>query len=196
VIKLGGSLLGVDDLAPRLGRWLAAQAARANVMVVGGGSFADAIREAYRKHDLSEEAAHWLCVRILGVTAELVHRLLPESVLVRSFEELREVENQGRLTLFETERFLREEEPVLSPVPLPHCWGVTSDSIAARLAMLLGADELVLLKSSVPAEGTTFGGAAETEYVDGYFARAAAGLSAVRCVNLRDDEFAETTLRA
>lgn len=44
---------------------------------------------------------------------------------------------------------------------LPHTWDVTSDSLAAYLAMLLGAERLVLVKS---AEGGS-------ELLDPYFLR-------------------------
>ena len=79
--------------------------------------------------------------------------------------------------------------------PLPHSWDVTSDSIAARLAVLAGADELVLLKSGLPAGSLTLAQAAETGYVDRYFPVAAAGVPRVRCVNLRADGFPEAVLR-
>lgn len=193
VVKLGGSLLDLERLPDRLARWIAAQAAIANVIVVGGGALADAIRAAYKRHGLDEEAAHWLCVRLLSVTAELVHRLMPQSRLASRFDELHNPSEPGSLVLFQTEQFLREVEPGLTPPHLPHSWDATSDSIAARLAVALGAGELVLLKSSLPQPGTTIERAAAEGYVDRWFPRAACGL-AVRAVNLRDDSFAERVL--
>jgi len=186
VVKLGGSLLDLDGLAVMLRRWLASQAPMTNVIVVGGGRLADAIRDAFARHELSEEAAHWLCVRLLGVTAELLAALLPEAVLVKRYSQLLRQEHRGRLLIFETESFLRDEEPALSPEPLPHGWDVTSDSIAARLAALLAADELVLLKSRLPKDGSTLADAVVAEYVDRHFVRAAAGVTKIRCVNLRE----------
>jgi hypothetical protein len=46
VVKLGGSLLDLEELPERLTRWIAAQRAMASVMVVGGGWLADALRAA------------------------------------------------------------------------------------------------------------------------------------------------------
>jgi len=201
VIKLGGSLLDFAGLVPNLRNWLAAQPPMPGVMIVGGGRLADAIRAAFAIHALDEEAAHWLCIRLLGVTAELAARLLPEAVLLKDVEGLLAEEHTARLAILDPEWFLREEASLLKRIcakgiaPLPHSWDVTSDSIAARLAVLLRADELVLLKSSLPADRATLDEAAEAGYVDRYFPAAAAALTRVRCVNLRSDIFEEVSLR-
>lgn len=194
VIKLGGSLLDMNGLVPALRCWRAAQRPMSDVMLVGGGDLADVVRRAFARHALSEEAAHWLCIRLLGVTAELVARLLPEGVLVKRFAQLLRPQDEPRLVIFDPERFLREEEPALSPEPLPHTWDVTSDSIAARLARCLAADELVLLKSSLPGAVSGVADLVAAGYVDRYFSQAAAGLPAIRCVNLRNEGFFEITL--
>jgi hypothetical protein len=79
-------------------------------------------------------------------------------------------------------------------VPLPRTWDVTSDSIAARLAALLDADELVLVKSCLPTGELTPGVVAQRGYTDRYFPRAVAGVRVVRCVNLRADGHPEVRL--
>ncbi len=185
VIKLGGSLLELDDLAGKFRRWLASEPPMQNVLIVGGGRFADGIRAAFLQHELSEDAAHWLCIRILGITAELVAGLLPESLLVQQFDQLRASQPADRLLVFEAEPWLRSLPE--SPGPsLPHTWDVTSDSIAAALATVLGARELVLLKSWAPTEPwTTLRAAADAGYVDRFFPVAAESLPCVRFVDLR-----------
>lgn len=192
VIKLGGSLLDFDGLVPALRRWYAAQPAMPSAMIVGGGDMADAVRAAFARHRLDEESAHWLCIRILGVTAELVARLLPEARFVRCLEELQRL-SSAELALFDCQRYLRDEASILqtrSPglAPLPHSWDVTSDSIAARLAVVLGASELVLLKSAAPERFQTLQQAADAGYVDRFFPHAAAGIPCVRAINLRSPD--------
>ena len=214
VVKLGGSLLDFDGLVETLRTWLAGQPAMTTVMVVGGGSLADAIRDARARHSLDDEAAHWLCIRLLGVTAELVARLLPEARLIRRLEERfvartsvrsgglksalqQEGDPRSRdagLWILEPEAFLRDEELRLGANPLPHTWDVTSDSIAARLATTLQAQELVLLKSRLP-DGADLDEAVQSGYVDAYFARAVRGVPAVRCVNLRTSGFPQVEMR-
>lgn len=193
VIKLGGSLLDLHALVPQFRRWLGAQATKTSVTVVGGGDVADAIRDAFARQPLDESDAHWLCIRALGVTADLMACLMPEGRLVRRFEQIRLPEHQRHLIFFECEQFLREVDAVRSPSPLPHSWSVTSDSIAARLAEHLGASELVLLKSSLPETGSV-AKAAESGYVDHHFPEAVAGIPLIRCVNLRDEDLPEMVL--
>ena len=155
-------------------------------------SLADAIRDAFARHRLDEASAHWLCIRLLGVTAELVARLLPEAVLVKQFDEITSASPATLLAIFDPEQFLRDE----TVDPLPHSWDVTSDSIAARVAARLDTAELVLLKSHLPSGHATLQEAAHAGFVDRYFPIAAAELARIRCVNLRAENVAEVALRA
>src|SRR5690606_38335664 len=91
----------------------------------------------------------------------------------------------------------RGEIPVLAPRlvlneddrtgddPLPHHWDVTSDSIAARLAALLGADQLILLKSTDAPPGLDRERAAALGLVDPIFPAASRTLRRVAMLNLR-----------
>ncbi len=189
VIKLGGSLLDCDGLAARVRRWLAQQPNGPNILLAGGGELADVVRRAFAQHRLDEEAAHWLCVRLLGVTAELLARLLPEAAHATRLEELRSA-RACQPVVFDCEHFLRHDD-ARWPDPLPHTWDVTSDSIAARLAQRLAACELVLLKSRLPDPRWDLAQAAEAGFVDRYFPRAARCLRRIRYVNLRDEAFPE-----
>jgi len=191
VVKAGGSLFGFTRFAAAFHRWLAQQSPAVNVLIAGGGKLADAIREADSAWGLGEEAAHWLCVEVLGVSARLLATRLPACGWETDWNRLlpRLDASEGRQpTIFSPVQFLREIEATLPPRPLPHTWGVTSDSIAARIAQVLKASELVLLKSADPPEQAT----GQPPYVDDYFVTAAYSLKRVRFVNLR--AFAESTV--
>lgn len=154
VVKIGGSLLAAPHLCARVRRWLAEEsAARPEahfVFVVGGGKLVDAVRELDSHVSLDEKAAHWLCIELMGVTAGLVAAMLPELPVVEDFDQLELRTRAPGATLLRPLRFLREIEPTRRGTPLPANWSVTSDSIAARLAVVLEAEELVLLKSASP----------------------------------------------
>ena len=197
VVKVGGSLLDWSELPVALADWLDREPPGVTVLIAGGGEFAEIIRKADRVHALGESAAHWMCVDALSMTAGLL-AMLTRSQLVRRIEDLpwklwTEAERKtGRATcVFDPGEFLRSVEPHLAPPTLPHTWQVTSDSIAARIAQVLPAGELVLLKSCLPPGGADLLCASTAGYVDGYFPTAAWPLPLVRCVNLRSSQFEE-----
>jgi aspartokinase-like uncharacterized kinase len=150
VVKVGGSLLDRPGLGEELRRWLSGQTPAHHILVAGGGGWANLIRQADDRFGLSQQAAHWLCIRALRITARLLAELLPEAALVVELGQLRSCRPSDGPTIFDPWTFLRSVEPHLPGPRLPESWDVTSDSIAGRLAMVLAADELVLLKSASP----------------------------------------------
>jgi aspartokinase-like uncharacterized kinase len=193
VIKLGGSLLDWDEWIPQFREWLARQYPAENLLIVGGGKLADWIREADRVHHLGESDAHWLCIRAMAVQAELARCLLPEAAWLSSIRGLSSETPNHRLSIIDPWQFMTVDDPQTSPAPLPTSWDVTSDSIAARLAAIVGAVDLVLLKSALPDNGRLdiVESLVEAGYVDRYFGQAAANLNMVRLVNLRRPAFPE-----
>lgn len=190
VVKLGGSLLDLADLAPRLRDWLGRQTPGATMLVVGGGRMADALRDADRLHRLGETVSHWLCIRVMTIQAEMLSAMLPEASLCRSLAEWRET--APKLAILDPWTFLREEEPQLAGQSLPASWRVTSDSIAAKFAQAIGAEELTLLKSALPAAAWTPAAAAAAGYVDAFLPQLANGTFTIRCVDLRTDGFPQS----
>ena len=93
---------------------------------------------------------------------------------------------------------MRHGEPKLPGTCLPPTWEVSSDSIAARLAVALGAEELVLMKSTLPQSGLDGGIRAFSAagYVDPMLARLVEQLPTVRLVNLRAKSHTELVLYA
>jgi aspartokinase-like uncharacterized kinase len=190
VVKVGGSLFDLPDLAQRLRRWLARQTPAHHVLVAGGGALVEQIRQWHRRQPLDESAAHWMCIDVLTVTAHLLHDRLPEIPLVEDDRWLLgRVGDQG-CTIFGPAPWLRHSEPRIRGTRLPASWEVTSDSIAARLAAALLAQELVLVKSRSPRKLTLEGLAAEG-LIDGFMPRLAAELPAAAVVDLRSEGFQE-----
>jgi len=193
VIKVGGSLLDWPELPGRLAAFLdnrrgrAARLREQAVLIAGGGPFADLIRTMDHTHDLGDQIAHRLAIRSLDVTAELLAGLLPGSAVVHRPEDLRTCRDSGQVPILAPGRFLEELDD-RGPDPLPASWDVTSDSIAARIAGLLGARHLILLKSAGLSAEIDRGQAARLGLVDAMFPRIAAALEVVELVCLRDRE--------
>lgn len=189
VVKVGGSLFTQPRLNARIAGWLARQSPAVNVLIAGGGELADVIRRWDGLHALGEEASHWLCIRALGISANVLATQLPGAHLCESPTELHHRIGAARdagtdaVIVFGLETFLSNEEPALAPSPVPHRWSVTTDSLAARVAEIIQADELVLLKSVPPPEQIkdNWEALAAAEYVDAYFPVIAARLPRVRC---------------
>ncbi len=186
VVKLGGSLLDWPQFPAVVRQWLSQQPSAFHIVIAGGGAVAEAIRNANRDFALGEERSHWLCIDALSITARILAAAIPEFPLVAMYAELQTKigKNTTGVVIFDPREFLAAHESRLAGRALPHDWTVTSDSISARVAEVIRADELVLLKSSDPPIGSLTDLAA-IGYVDRYFPAAAADLPSPRCVNLR-----------
>ena len=151
VVKVGGSLYDLPDLGVRLSRWLVENSASNRVVLVpGGGSVVDAICHLDRCHGLGEETSHWLALRALTVNAHFLAALLPQSSVHGDGVELHRAWNNNQLPILDAHEFALRDEA--RPGRLPHCWTVTSDALAARVAVVLRASRLVLLKSTTIPE--------------------------------------------
>ena len=187
VIKLGGSLLDCPAWPDRLARFLASRPEARPVLIVGGGKFADALRDLDSIHALGEPRSHALALRILDATAHIAAALLPGSVVVDEVDDLPEVWAAGSTPILAPRRFLDLDD--LSPDPLPHAWTTTTDSIAARVAVRLGASELILLKSCpLPPGAQTWEAAAALGLVDPEFPRAVEKIPRTRLICLKDSD--------
>jgi len=186
VCKLGGSLLDWSGLPGALA-WLAQHwQGRPLVLVVGGGKTADLVRSWDRLYGLGEERAHWLALESLALNESLVSELWPGLRPVRSRSQVEAALRAGVPALVCSRCFVRwgETQPV---PPLPHTWQVTTDSIAAWVAQILNAGELVLAKSVDLPPGCSVAEAATEGLVDDYFPNLAPDLPQISWVNLRHD---------
>jgi 5-(aminomethyl)-3-furanmethanol phosphate kinase len=188
VIKIGGSLFDLPNWAGDVDFWIDRQSPATTLIVVGGGSTADEVFANQRASGISNAEAHWRCIRLMGETSRRLAALTGR-YLVSKPRDLDFTVDAATLVI-EADVFMEKVDAALGPRALPESWDVSSDSIAARAAELFAADELVLLKSTLPADVRDL-----RDYVDRYFAEASRKLPAVRFVNLRDSAFPEVRLR-
>jgi len=158
VVKIGGGLLGKAGAFDLVIEALTAFAPRRRIAVVpGGGPFADAVRQMFRRIKIGEDAAHWMAVLGMDQYAHALAARIPNAVLVDAPEAITAAVKAGRLPVVAPYRWLRGADP------LPHSWDVTSDSITAWIAGALRARRIVLIK---PADRD------RKKLVDAYFVRA------------------------
>ena len=147
-IKLGGSSW-IGPSGERFRRWLARQPAIGSVLVCGGGRRADDVRRWDELFDLGAEIAHDMAIAAMSENTADVCRLLAEP---RGMAAGKSCPSGGaaRVSGVRAGRFFDAAGAGRGQRPIPHSWDVTSDSLAAQLAHVLRAKELVLLKSALP----------------------------------------------
>lgn len=168
VVKVGGSLLEVQGLGESLAKWLKQNADMQNVIVVGGGKAADLVRA--NNESLTDEHAHRLALKAMSVTANLISCVINDRPACDDFSVLKAASED---VVFDS------SEWILTQPNVPASWDFTSDSIAARLATELDADELVLIKSRM-------GSIDEPGFVDGSFTEESKSIKSVRVCTLNE----------
>jgi aspartokinase-like uncharacterized kinase len=174
VIKVGGSLYRLGDLAQRLTDWLAearAQFGPRLILVPGGGLTADLVREWDARHGLGEEKSHWLALSACSLNALFLAALLPRAAVVGDERDLEPVWARGDLPILDARAFIEADERRRPDESLPHTWDATSDSVAARLALVSRASKLILLKAADFSKEPTWSEAADQGAVDPVFPR-------------------------
>jgi aspartokinase-like uncharacterized kinase len=137
VVKVGGGL-GRDDALKGLCTALGALGERHPLLVVpGGGDFANAVRDADRRFGLRAETSHRMAILGMEQFGWLLNELIPRAVPCANLA------RAGELAGGRTAVLLPADLPLDA---LPASWQVTSDSIAAWVAVQLGAGRLVLVK--------------------------------------------------
>jgi aspartokinase-like uncharacterized kinase len=190
VVKVGGSLYDLPDLSSRLQPWLSQAKSTDIIFVPGGGATVDVIRDFDRVHHLGEERAHCLALAAMRLNAEFLSQLLRSVDVMPHWNQIEMARSEGVQSFVLDAAAFGLWDRITNPhAALPHRWSVTSDSIAARVAVASGADQLILLKSVTIPEGMDWEEAGRCGYVDEWFARTvreAGSRLQVSAVNLRD----------
>jgi aspartokinase-like uncharacterized kinase len=144
VVKLGGS----HAFAESLQGWLAAVEAGAGkaVLVAGGGPFADAVRVAQRRMGFDDRAADEMALLAMEQYAIAIVALGRSFAVVDSLSDIRLALHDGLGPIWAPRRMVRQADDI------PASWDITSDSLAAWLAGLIGARCLLLVKRVDAAE--------------------------------------------
>ncbi len=184
IYKLGGSLLDLPGLAEVINGLLALRPRSPALLVAGGGAAAEAVRAWDKVHHLGDDVAHDLALAAMDLTSLLLARLVPKLRLVPSVQQVRMAADDGVVGLLCADCFVKSAE-AQGHSPLERSWRVTSDSIAAWTARVVGADELVLVKSIPMPIGISLADAAQAALVDEAFPALAQELPAIGWVNAR-----------
>ncbi|MBT3813136.1 MAG: uridylate kinase [Gammaproteobacteria bacterium] len=148
VLKLGGSLLSHAELREFL--QIASRDGQGQVVIVpGGGVFADQVRLTQHQWQYGDHTAHCMAILAMQQMALLFHGLCADLVIVDEVELIRL-------------RLQQQNVVIWSPLPseldaagVAANWHVTSDSLAAWLAVQLSIDHLILVKAAEFSAGSS-----------------------------------------
>lgn len=192
VIKVGGSLLTLKRLNDELAEFLEHLDTHRIVLLTGGGPAVKAYRQHCEKIKHPEEDAHWQCVKLMSDLTLSMSESFPNSIAVSCWSEVENAWEADRVPWFMVEQFLLADDKKKDR--LPHHWNVSSDSIAAHLAVRHRA-ELILLKAcALSRRKITASGLSKRGIVDPYFPKAARKLKTWSIRNLPGGTAAEIAL--
>ncbi len=182
VIKIGGSLLLRDALSDSIQAWVSGQPPAQTIGIVGGGELIDAVRRLDAAVPSPSSWVHWQCVGLLRTTFEWLGPQLDGWHLASTPEQFERLKRcpECRSHLAAVDAFYH----AATESPLPEDWTTTTDAIAGWLSILIGADELVLLKSCDVDGSRSLTELARQGVVDAALALLADQLPPVRFVNL------------
>jgi len=146
VIKLGGSLMGDADILTACLNTIEQNNKDKVVIVPGGGVFADQVRNAQKQWLINDEIAHEMAILAMQQMALLFKGIKPGFLLANH---LLNIDNRAAVFIWSPD--ITE----LNDSSIEANWNVTSDSLAAWLAVQLNADELILVKSAEIPEDLT-----------------------------------------
>jgi len=163
VLKIGGSLSRGNGLTVLCEEVSRAGEGHSLLVVPGGGGFADQVREAYRRYNLDETAAHFMALLAMDQYGYLLNQLIAGSFLKTDLLPAHQAAESGSVAV------LLPSALIIRADPLPHSWQVTSDTIAAWVAYRARCRRLILLKDT--------DGLRAEEYADNFRAELIAELS-------------------
>lgn len=171
VVKIGGSLLSKAGLGDSLNQWLVENNDMQNILVVGGGELADVIRRLDASLKLSSMLSHRLALQTMSINASAIAECIPNCLQTDDLETVQKTSKSN--IIFDSHHWINLCHDV------PATWDFTSDSVAAKLAAELSAEELVLIKSRL-------GNLDEPGFVDACFANESRSLTTVRVCTLSE----------
>ncbi|MFB0560954.1 MAG: hypothetical protein ACETWM_07055 [Candidatus Lokiarchaeia archaeon] len=139
ILKIGGSLSKNKSTLKKLFNELAKLSKIHKLLVIpGGGHFADKVRRIYHKFNISEDVAHWSAIFAMDQMGFFFSDFHPNIRIVDEIEKAKQT-GHGMIPVLIPAKMMLDNDP------LPHCWDITSDSIAAYIAHITGTKKVLIL---------------------------------------------------
>jgi aspartokinase-like uncharacterized kinase len=140
VIKVGGSLAEDPAALKLLGTELCRLAKKHQFVVVpGGGKFADVIRDLDVKFALPAVITHRMAILAMDQYGLFLSQVIPDCQVCDSLRDALEISSKDQAAVFLPSKLLSANDP------FEPSWDVTSDSIAAFIAVELKASRAIFV---------------------------------------------------
>jgi len=151
ILKLGGSLLTLPNVAERLIQLIDKHRIEKPMVIVGGGATADIVRHWDQLFELDADLAHDLALRAMSLNARMLAALDPRFHMLDASVALDGLTDSEApsIVIIQPHAMLEKLEQAGRVDDLvERSWHVTSDSIAAWIACQMQVERLILLKST------------------------------------------------
>jgi aspartokinase-like uncharacterized kinase len=162
IVKLGGSLVASGHIAQFVN--IVAGAVRPVIVVPGGGAFADAVRAVQMRLKFPDHTAHRMAIYAMHQTGLLLASQNPRLTAVETRAAMRCALQNAQIPVWLPLRMADRDAAI------PADWSITSDGLAARLAELMRASAVMLVKSRRVSRDATAAILALADVIDPTFA--------------------------
>jgi 5-(aminomethyl)-3-furanmethanol phosphate kinase len=139
VIKIGGSLSEDPKTLQQLCNSISSLVNQYRFLVVpGGGKFADTVRQLDAELNLPAQLSHDMAILSMDQYGLLLSNLVPNSQCCETLDYAQKTADSGKVPIFLPSTLLFRLKPFVPS------WDVTSDSIAAYVALKIKAKKLIL----------------------------------------------------
>ncbi len=142
IFKIGGKILenyeNINTTIAQLSQIYKEKIIKKIILIPGGGSYANFVRNLHDKLEFDEELAHWMAILSMNYNGIELNEKFPEIITIDNISKLKKLNKT--FSIFLPFKFLKENDQ------LPHNWEVTSDSIALFLAKELVLNKCFLIK--------------------------------------------------
>lgn len=142
IFKIGGTVLEnpiyLKNTFTQLHKLVEENFIKAIIVIPGGGSYANFVREIDQELSIGDAIAHWMAIYTMNYNGYIIRQKYPSIILTENIDELKTADRA--FSLFLPFKYLKKHDP------LPHSWDVTSDSITLYIAHKLDLRECFLVK--------------------------------------------------
>ncbi len=162
VVKVGGSLATAEAL-PFWLDVLSCYGGGKVVVVPGGGPFAELVHKSQAYWKFDDSSAHFMALLAMTQFGLMLSGMQPDLAPVEHKEDIKHVLANAGVPIWLPTKMVTDDDSI------EHSWDITSDSLAAWLAIHLGASRLMLVKSVDIDSSLSIEDLARQDIVDAHF---------------------------